>query len=72
MKLLKNPDGSRYSRKNITWAISLIIMVLIVGWGSWSKNWPPDYVFTGLVSLIVLVLTGTIIDKKFKNPNQPE
>ena len=72
MNLLKTPEQKRYSRKNITWALSLTLMVLIVGWGSYSKNWPPDYIFTGLISLITLVLAGTIVDKKLKNKNGTE
>jgi hypothetical protein len=69
MKLLKTPDGKRWSRKNITWAACLCIMVLIIAWGSYSANWPPEYIFTGLVTLIILVLTGTIVDKKLSNKN---
>lgn len=64
MNILKAPCGKRYSRKSITWAVSLFVLVLIVAWGSWSANWPPNYVYDGLIALIVLVLTGTIIDKK--------
>lgn len=70
MKILKTPDGKRYSRKNITWAVSLAVIVVIVVWGSFSQNWPPEYVFSGLIALIILVLTGTIVDKKLLNPNQ--
>lgn len=69
MSLLKTSDG-RYSRKSITWAGSTIALFLIIGWGSYSGNWPPSYVVEALVALIVLVLTGTIIDKKLANKNE--
>lgn len=70
MNILKEPNTDRYSRKSITWAVSSLALFLIIGWGSYSGNWPPSYVVEALVALIVLVLTGTIVDKKLSNKNE--
>jgi hypothetical protein len=69
MNLLKTPDGSRWSRKNITWAIAGVLLSLIVLRGIWAGEYPPAYIIEALVALIVLVLFGTIADKKLKNLN---
>lgn len=67
MSILKTPDGKRYSRKNITWVVSLTGLFVLVVIGGITGNWPPSYIIADLVALITLVLAGTIIDKKIKN-----
>lgn len=71
MNLLLAPDQRRYSRKSITWFVCLVVLMIIIAVGSITGNWPPEYIYDGLLMLIGGVLFGTIIDKKFTNNATP-
>lgn len=71
MNLLKTPDRKRFSRKNVTWICCLLLVVVSVARGAFNGTYPPQYIFTGLLTLIGFLLGLAEAGKKFANHTPP-
>jgi len=68
--LLINPKTGNYSRKSVSWMLMNFLTVIVVVKGMWADNWPPDYIWWGLLIIGGFLTSATLFDKKYKNANE--